>query len=63
MMFVERAGRLAGVAGAMFGWGPDLFWNATPAELLALVQAVSGDGAAPLAGGEFARLKEMFPDG
>lgn len=62
-MFAEAAGRLAGFAGVMFGWGPDVFWNATPAELQALVRAAVGDAAPPLGSDAFARLKELFPDG
>ena len=30
---------MAGQAGVLFGWGPDRFWGATPAELAALVAA------------------------
>jgi uncharacterized phage protein (TIGR02216 family) len=55
--------RLAGMAGLLFGWTPDIFWNATPAELAALVRACAGEDVAPLAGAELARLKEAFPDG
>ncbi|MES2442786.1 MAG: phage tail assembly chaperone [Pseudomonadota bacterium] len=62
-MFAEAAVRLAGLAGLMFGWAPGQFWNATPAELAALVAALRGDEAAPLGAGEAARLKELFPDG
>ena len=62
-MFCESAARLAGVAGLMFGWAPDQFWDATPAELGALVRALAGDDAAPLGAGEAARLMEAFPDG
>lgn len=62
-MFAERAVRLAGAAGLMFGWAPSLFWDATPAELAALVRALGGDEAPPLGAGEAARLMEAFPDG
>lgn len=62
-MFAESAGRLAGLSGVTFGWAPDLFWNATPAELQALVVAAAGDVTPPPAGSDIARLKEMFPDG
>jgi hypothetical protein len=62
-MFAEAAARLAGAAGIAFGWTPDTFWNATPAELGALVRALSGEDAAPLDASEFAQLKELFPDG
>ena len=61
--FRDRAGRLAGLAGALLGWRPDEFWRATPAELAAVLQAMSGDGAAPASPGDLARLMEMFPDG
>jgi hypothetical protein len=62
-MFGESAGRLAGFAGVMFGWTPDTFWKATPAELQALVRTVAGDAPSPLASADWVRLKEMFPDG
>ena len=63
-MFSEAAGRLAGLAGALLGWRPDEFWRATPAELAAVLRALTGGGdAAPVTGDELARLKEMFPDG
>ena len=63
MPFAELAARLAGAAGVTFGWGPEIFWSATPAELGALVRTLSGDAAPPLGAAEFARLKELFPDG
>jgi uncharacterized phage protein (TIGR02216 family) len=62
-MFGEAAARLAGFAGVAFGWTPETFWNATPAELAALVRAVRGEEAAPVDGATIARLKEQFPDG
>lgn len=62
-MFSDAAGRLAGFAGLAFGWAPELFWDATPAELAALVRAVRGDEPLPADAGEVARLKELFPDG
>jgi len=62
-MFAEGAVRLAGAAGVMFGWAPGVFWNATPAELAALVRAACGESAAPLGSDDVARLKEAFPDG
>ena len=60
--FRGAALRLAGLAGVVFGWAPDAFWRATPAELGALVRAVAGDGAAA-DGAVLARLKERYPDG
>lgn len=63
-MFSEAAARLAGLAGALLGWRPDEFWRATPAELAAVLVALSGGpGAAPITTEELARLKERFPDG
>lgn len=62
-MFVEAAVRLAGAAGLAFGWTPETFWTATPAELAALVRALAGDDVTPPGASEIARLKELFPDG
>jgi len=61
--FAEAAGQLAGLAGLAFGWTPDTFWAATPAELGALVRAGAGDAAEPADAGLIARLMEAFPDG
>jgi uncharacterized phage protein (TIGR02216 family) len=63
MLFADAASRLAGMAGLMFGWTPSAFWEATPAELGALVRALRGDDAAPLGADAAARLMEAFPDG
>ncbi|WP_375397135.1 phage tail assembly chaperone [uncultured Sphingomonas sp.] len=48
----------------MLGWPPETFWNATPAELAAVVAVLAGDvpGDPPDAG-LIARLMEAFPDG
>ncbi len=62
-MFSEAAARLAGLAGALFGWRPNDFWQATPAELAAVVEALAGAGAAPMTRDELARLEERFSDG
>jgi len=63
--FADSAARLAGFAGAALGWRPDEFWAATPAELGAVVRALTGDEAAvlPPDAAAVARLREMFPDG
>lgn len=62
-MFAEAAARLAGAAGAAFGWTPETFWNATPAELAVLVMALRSEETPPLGASEVARLEELFPDG
>lgn len=61
--FTERAALLAGQAGVAFGWTPALFWNATPAELAALVRAVAGEEVVPPDRDTIAQLMEAFPDG
>ncbi|MDP1027786.1 phage tail assembly chaperone [Sphingomonas sp. KR1UV-12] len=65
MRFAEGAARLAGFAGAVLGWSPDAFWRATPAELAAVVEALSGveAGGEPPDAATLARLREAFPDG
>ncbi len=49
--------------GLSFGWSPDTFWAATPAEIAALVRAATGDGPPGLASDDLAQLMEAFPDG
>ena len=61
--FVGAAARLAGFAGAVFGWSPDAFWRATPAELAAVVRAMAGDDETPPDALTLTRLMEQFPDG
>jgi uncharacterized phage protein (TIGR02216 family) len=64
MTFADAARRLAGLAGVLFGWSPDIFWNATPAELASVVAALAGDAApAPPDRAAIAALMEAFPDG
>lgn len=62
-MFSDAAVRLAGMAGAVFGWSPDAFWRATPAELAALVRALAGEEGPVADAGDLRRLMEAFPDG
>ena len=62
-MFSESARRLAGIAGALLGWRPDEFWNATPAELAAVIEALVGGRGESVSRGELERLERMFPDG
>jgi hypothetical protein len=61
-VFSAGAAGLAGLAGALLGWRPDEFWNATPAELAAILDALAPTSVAASAD-DLARLKEMFPDG
>lgn len=62
MSFAEAASRLAGLTGALLGWPPETFWTATPAELAAVLNALTPQSE--MAGADdLARLKEMYPDG
>lgn len=61
--FAAAAARLAGQAGVLFGWSPQTFWDATPAELAELAAAVRGEGeTAPMVAADVATLVERFPD-
>jgi uncharacterized phage protein (TIGR02216 family) len=62
-VFSESAARLAGLAGALLGWRPDEFWAATPAELAAVLKALTGGEGPCATQGDLARLMEMYPDG
>lgn len=44
--FAEAAARWSGHCALMFGWRPDEFWAATPAEVGAIVDAMQGPQAA-----------------
>jgi hypothetical protein len=59
----ETATRLAGLTGALLGWRPDEFWNATPAELATIFAALTPDTANPADRDLVAQMKEQFPDG
>lgn len=61
--FGSAALRLAGLAGLHFGWTPAVFWDATPAELGALVTAALPAGGGGLGSAELARLMKEHPDG
>ena len=62
-MFSDSAERLAGLTGAVLGWRPEEFWQATPAELACVLRAFAGDEGEAVGAADLARLKEMFPDG
>jgi uncharacterized phage protein (TIGR02216 family) len=64
MTFTDSASRLAGLMPRLFGWRPDDFWCATPAELAAIFDpdGESGD-AAPLSRAELDSLLEQDRDG
>lgn len=62
-MFAQSAARLAGLTGAILGWRPDEFWRATPAELAAILTALTPETEAPPDAAQLSRLMEQFPDG
>jgi hypothetical protein len=56
-LFAEGAERLAGLIPRLLGWRPGDFWDATPAELAAILSDAE-PGAQPLSRAEFDRLLE-----
>ncbi|MFC1456277.1 phage tail assembly chaperone [Microvirga arabica] len=45
-------------------WSPEIFWSATPRELLAAWEGLSGGRRIePASSGDLRRLMEAFPDG
>ncbi|MEO0441902.1 MAG: phage tail assembly chaperone [Pseudomonadota bacterium] len=62
------AARLAGLIPATLGWTPDQFWTATPAELAAILVALSPASSAsastqPLDKTQLQKLKETLDHG
>lgn len=60
--FAPAAGRLAGLAGRMLGWRPTEFWQATPAELAAILAPAVEQAGVPLSRGDLARMMEQNND-
>lgn len=58
MTFGEAALRHFAIAAQGLGWAPDIFWEATPAELAAALRPV-GEGEM-LDGGDVAALRAMI---
>ena len=58
MTFAESAGRLAGVVPRVLGWRPGEFWDATPAELAAILAPGDEPGGTPLSRIELTALME-----
>lgn len=56
--FAPGALRLAGLVPRLLGWTPDIFWNATPAELAAILAPDAAAEAPPLTRNEMTRLME-----
>lgn len=61
--FAAGALRLAGFVARLLGWRPDDFWNATPAELAAILAPDAGETSSPLNRDDLQHLMEQLPDG
>jgi len=61
--FGETAARLAGVAGLLFGWRPQEFWNVTPDELASLHAAMQPSEIAPPSRAELCQMMKEDSDG
>ena len=59
--FGEAAARLSGAAAMLLGWRPGDFWSATPAELAAVLGALTAETDAPDAS-TIDELRRRFPD-
>jgi Phage tail assembly chaperone protein, TAC len=55
--FGSGALRLSGLAARLFGWRPDAFWSATPAELAAMFVPLDPQ-ARPFGRADLSRLME-----
>ena len=63
--FRSTAAHFAGLVPVLTGWTPDQYWNATPAELAAILMALSptGQTAPPLNKSEMEKLKDTLENG
>jgi uncharacterized phage protein (TIGR02216 family) len=61
-LFAETATQLSGQTALLLHWRPDDFWNATPAELTAILSAMLPQGEAA-DGSLLEKLMTEFPDG
>lgn len=63
MNFADTAIQLCGQCAVFLGWRPAEFWNATPAELACVLNAVEGQAEVPPGASDLQTLMELFPDG
>lgn len=62
MTFTDAAKRLGAQCVLHLRWRPDDFWNATPAELSSILNAVQEHDAVPAGAADTRRLLALFPD-
>lgn len=60
--FGAHARRLSGLATRLIGWPPDIFWNATPAELAAILDPHAADADRPLSRTDLYKMLEREND-
>lgn len=61
-LFADGALRLAGLVPRLTGWTPQAFWDATPAELAAILAPPAGGEPGPLTRDELNALLERECD-
>lgn len=61
MTFRESAARLAALVGRATGWPPNIFWEATPSEVMLALGIEPGGGEGPTRSAMEA-LMTRFPD-
>lgn len=54
--------RLAGFAMTRLGWPPEVFWSATPQDLLTALDTAARPTPQPMSREELAALRMRFPD-
>jgi Phage tail assembly chaperone protein, TAC len=62
MIFADAAVQLCGQCALLLGWRPAEFWNATPAELGCVLNAIEVQTEAPPDASDLQTLMELFPD-
>lgn len=63
MTFADNAIRLGGHVAWVLGWRPPEFWNATPHELVSILNAGATPSETPPDAAAMHKLLELFPDG
>jgi uncharacterized phage protein (TIGR02216 family) len=62
MIFADAALQLCGQCALLLGWRPDEFWDATPAELACVLNAVAAQSDVPPDTDDLQKLMALFPD-
>lgn len=62
MNFADLAVQLCGQCALLFGWRPNEFWAATPAELACIARALTAQADVPHDRSDLEKLMQLFPD-